>query len=78
MVQEDFSLMKNRYGMDGMTYHADVDVCNRSHIEMDETPREFPDPSTSAKLAFANEITSQDRKQLSQLSENFFVNSSES
>jgi hypothetical protein len=51
---------------------------NRSHIEMDENPREFPDPSTSAKPAFANEITSQDRKQLSQLSENFFVNSSES
>jgi hypothetical protein len=23
---------------------------------MDENPREFPDPSTSAKAAFANEI----------------------
>ena len=70
-----FFLMKNRYGMDGMTYHADVDV-STGHIEMDENPRELPDPSTTPQPAFANEKTEQDRKQLAPLANNFFQNSS--
>ena len=70
-----FFLMKNRYGMDGMTYHADVDV-STGHIEMDETPRELPDPSTNPQPTFANEKTEQDRKQLAPLANNFFSNQS--
>jgi hypothetical protein len=69
--------MKNRYGMDGMTYHADMDA-STGHIEMDETPRELPDVSESAKPKFANEVTAQDKKQLAQFSENFFQNNPES
>ena len=63
--------------MDGMTYHADVDV-STGHIEMDENPRELPEGSASSKTTFANEVTQQDKKQLSQLSENFFLNQAES
>jgi replicative DNA helicase len=70
-----FFLMKNRYGMDGMTYYADVDV-STGHIEMDETPRELPEPSTQPPPAFATEKTEQDRKQLAPLANNFFQNSS--
>ena len=72
-----FFIMKNRYGMDGMTYHADMDA-STGHIEMDETPRELPDVSESAKPKFANEVTLQDKKQLAQFSENFFQNNPES
>lgn len=61
-----FFLMKNRYGMDGMTYHADVDV-STGHIEMDENPRELPNPSSSSQPVFANEKTEQDRPVLYQL-----------
>tara|TARA_R110001592_G_scaffold142319_1_gene364344 strand:+ start:1365 stop:2744 length:1380 start_codon:yes stop_codon:yes gene_type:complete len=70
-----FFLMKNRYGMDGMTYHADVDV-STGHIELDENPRELPDNPTSSKPVFANEKTEQDRKQLAPLADNFFQNQS--
>ena len=72
-----FFLMKNRYGMDGMTYHADIDA-STGRIEMDETPRELPNPSTNPKPAFANEINHQDKKQLGPAAKNFFSNSPES
>ena len=57
------------------TYYADVDV-STGHIEMDENPRELPEPSTTPQPAFANEKTEQDRKQLAPLANNFFQNSS--
>jgi len=61
-----FFLMKNRYGMDGMTYHATVDV-STGHIEMDENPREIDESITTPKQVFANEPTNQDKNQLSEL-----------
>jgi len=61
-----FFIMKNRYGMDGMTYYADMDA-STGFIEMDENPRELPDPSTSAKPVFANEVTQQDKFSMFQL-----------
>ena len=61
--------------MDGMTYHATVDV-STGHIELDENPRELPDNPTSSKPVFANEKTEQDRKQLAPLADNFFQNQS--
>jgi len=61
-----FFIMKNRYGMDGMTYYADMDA-STGFIKMDENPRELPDPSTSAKPVFANEVTQQDRFSMFQL-----------
>ena len=61
-----FFLMKNRYGMDGMTYHATVDV-STGHIEMDENPREIDESVTTPKQVFANETTNQDKNQLSEL-----------
>jgi hypothetical protein len=66
-----FFIMKNRYGMDGMTYYADVDV-STGRIEMDETPRELPEPSAQPQAAFANEKTEQDRKVLSKHYDKFF------
>jgi replicative DNA helicase len=68
-----FFIMKNRYGMDGMTYYADVDV-STGRIEMDETPRELPEPSAQPQAAFANEKTEQDRKVLSKHYDKFFSN----
>jgi hypothetical protein len=70
-----FFIMKNRYGMDGMTYYADVDV-STGRIEMDETPRELPEPSAPPQAAFANEKTEQDRKVLSKHYDKFFSNQS--
>ena len=70
-----FFIMKNRYGMDGMTYYADVDV-STGRIEMDETPRELPEPSAQPQAAFANEKTEQDRKVLSKHYDKFFSNQS--
>ena len=61
-----FFIMKNRYGMDGMTYYADMDA-STGFIEMDENPRELPDPATSAKPVFANEVTQQDKFSMFQL-----------
>ena len=69
-----FFLMKNRYGMDGMTYHATVDV-STGHIEMDENPREIDESVANNKQVFANEVTQQDKHQLKSLGDNFFQNS---
>jgi len=68
-----FFLMKNRYGIDGMTYHATIDA-STGHIEMDENPRELPEGVASVKQTFANEVTAQDKKALSSMSDNFFLN----
>jgi hypothetical protein len=56
--------------MDGMTYHATVDV-STGHIEMDENPREIDESIANNKQVFANEVTQQDKQQLS----HFFQNS---
>ena len=61
-----FFLMKNRYGMDGMTYHATVDV-STGHIEMDDSPREIDESVAAPKQVFANEPTNQDKNQLNEL-----------
>ena len=61
-----FFLMKNRYGMDGMTYHATVDV-STGHIEMDDNPREIDESVAAPKQVFANEPTNQDKNQLNEL-----------
>ena len=68
-----FFLMKNRYGMDGMTYYASMDASTGT-IEMDENPTEIPEGSSINNNRFGNEVTTTDKKQLAQLSEDFFVN----
>lgn len=68
-----FFLMKNRYGMDGMTYYASMDASTGT-IEMDENPTEIPEGSSINNNRFGNEVTKTDKKQLAQLSEDFFVN----
>ncbi len=68
-----FFLMKNRYGMDGMTYYAQMDASTGT-IEMDENPTEIPEGSSPNNNRFGNEVTNTDKKQLAQLSEDFFVN----
>ena len=68
-----FFLMKNRYGMDGMTYYASMDASTGT-IEMDENPTEIPEGSSTNNNRFGNEVTNTDKKQLAQLSEDFFVN----
>lgn len=67
-----FFLMKNRYGMDGMTYHATVDV-STGHIEMDENPREIDESVANNKQVFSNDYTQQDKQQLKNLNENFLL-----
>ena len=68
-----FFLMKNRYGMDGMPYYASMDASTGT-IEMDENPTEIPEGSSINNNRFGNEVTKTDKKQLAQLSEDFFVN----
>ena len=68
-----FFLIKNRYGMDGMTYYASMDASTGT-IEMDENPTEIPEGSSTNNNRFGNEVTKTDKKQLAQLSEDFFVN----
>jgi len=41
---------------------------------MDENPRELPEGVASVKQTFANEITQQDKKALSPMSDDFFIN----
>tara|TARA_Y100001958_G_C21224425_1_gene549785 strand:+ start:806 stop:2176 length:1371 start_codon:yes stop_codon:yes gene_type:complete len=70
-----FFLMKNRYGMDGMTYYASMDT-SMGIIEMDENPTELPEGVLNNNNRFGNEVTKGDKKQLAQLSDEFFVNKS--
>jgi len=72
-----FFIMKNRYGIDGMTYYADMDA-STGHIKMDENPRELPENSSSTNKFSNVEASIEDRKQMKQLSENFFLNTDES
>ena len=72
-----FFIMKNRYGMDGMTYYADMDA-STGFIKMDENPRELPENSPSNNKFANTEASIEDRKQMKQLSENFFLNANES
>ena len=68
-----FFLMKNRYGIDGMTYHATIDA-STGRIEMDENPQELPEGSAPAKQAFANDFTPQDMKALKVMKDDFLLN----
>jgi hypothetical protein len=56
MVQVDFSLMKNRYGMDGMTYYADVDVSTGRISKWMKLPESYLNLQHPPQAAFANEI----------------------
>ena len=68
-----FFLMKNRYGMDGMTYYATVDV-STGHIEIEDTPREIDESPVAPKQAFANDYSERDKGTLNK----FFQNSTNS
>ena len=65
--------MKNRYGMDGMTYYATVDV-STGHIEIEDTPREIDESPVAPKQAFANDYSERDKGTLNK----FFQNSTNS
>ena len=67
-----FFIMKNRYGMDGMAYYADVDTAT-GHIIIDENPREVDESGPPADPKRPNDYTDTDRKNLKVLSENFFM-----
>jgi hypothetical protein len=64
-----FHIMKNRYGMDGMTYFAEIDT-STGHIVMDE--REIVDeaPAESSKLSFGG-ITTNEKNAMSDLFKHF-------
>ena len=61
-----FFLMKNRYGMDGMTYYASMDA-STGVIEMDENPTELPEITPNNNNRFGNEPTRDDKESLSTL-----------
>ncbi len=61
-----FFLMKNRYGMDGMTYYASMDA-STGVIEMDENPTELPEITSNNNNRFGNEPTRDDKESLSTL-----------
>ena len=69
-----FFLMKNRYGMDGMTYYADIDTAT-GHIKMSNTPKNMDDVAQSAINGQYNEPSVKDRKSVAPIAENFFMNS---
>ena len=69
-----FFLMKNRYGMDGMTYYADIDTAT-GHIKMSNTPKNMDDVAQSASNGQYNEPSVKDRKSVAPIAENFFMNS---
>ena len=63
-----FHIMKNRYGMDGLTYFAQIDTAT-GHIEMDEEPMDedgMDNPSSKPQTPFANaSVSTDERKHLS-------------
>jgi len=61
-----FFLMKNRYGMDGMTYYASMDA-STGIIEMDENPTELPEVTSNNNNRFGNETTKDDKNTMHQL-----------
>ena len=61
-----FFLMKNRYGMDGMTYYASMDA-STGIIEMDENPTELPEVTLNNNNKFGNETTKDDKNTMHQL-----------
>jgi len=61
-----FFLMKNRYGMDGMTYYASMDA-STGIIEMDENPTELPEVTPNNNNRFGNETTKDDKNTMHQL-----------
>lgn len=64
-----FHIMKNRYGMDGMTYFAEIDT-STGHIVMDE--REIVDetPAENSKPSFGG-ITTNEKNAMSDLFKHF-------
>jgi len=67
-----FFIMKNRYGMDGMAYYADVDTAT-GHITIDENPREVEESGPPPNPKKPNDYTDIDMKNLKKLSDNFFT-----
>jgi len=69
-----FHIMKNRYGMDGMTYFAEIDT-STGHIIMDE--REFIEESSSEsnKSQFGG-ITDNEKNTMGNLFKNFNISES--
>ena len=63
--------MKNRYGMDGMAYYADIDA-STGHIEIDERPRDVEESGPPADPKRPNDFTPIDKKNLNPLYNNFF------
>tara|TARA_R110000796_G_scaffold88004_1_gene189466 strand:- start:170 stop:1537 length:1368 start_codon:yes stop_codon:yes gene_type:complete len=68
-----FFIMKNRYGMDGMTYHADMDA-STGHVKMSDTPKDYDSIEQSNNNSNPNEPSVRDRKSIAPLAENFFMN----
>ena len=66
-----FFIMKNRYGMDGMAYYADIDA-STGHIEIDERPRDVEESGPAADPKRPNDFTETDRKNLKPLHSKFF------
>lgn len=63
-----FHIMKNRYGMDGLTYFAKIDTAT-GHIEMDDEPMDedgMDNPSSKPQTPFSNaSVSTDERKHLS-------------
>ena len=71
-----FFIMKNRYGFDGVTYHADIDA-STGHIKMDEEPRVFVENEPASTSNNFNEPTKNDKFVLNQLFQDSFVSKDE-
>jgi hypothetical protein len=71
-----FFIMKNRYGFDGVTYHADIDA-STGHIKMDEEPRVFVENEPASTSNNFNEPTKNDKFVLNQLFQDSSVSKDE-
>ena len=67
-----FFIMKNRYGMDGMTYYAEIDA-STGHVKMSDAPKDYDSIEQSNNSTALNEPSVRDRKSLAPLAENFFM-----
>ena len=72
-----FFIMKNRYGFDGVTYHADIDA-STGHIKMDDEPRSIADVEPTSTSTNFNEPTKNDKFVLNQLFQDSSLNNDES
>lgn len=67
-----FHIMKNRYGMDGMTYFAEIDT-STGHIVMDEREIVDESPAENSKPSFGG-ITINEKNAMSDLFKHFTLN----